>query len=240
MKTFFISGLLILFSGIWSGSNSQHVSIEGYKYKSIQGFDVYIQNKAIESEPELSNQAVDQIERNLKEILNEFGLSKQVISSLRQTKIFVDLNTQNKGAVYHPNKQWLIENGYIPEKEKSIEISNVKNFLNWSAQNQPYMLFHELAHAYHHRQFGFDHPEVLNTYASAISSDLYGELKYHAGNGNYIQRKAYASVNHKEYFAELSEAYFGLNDFYPFNRNDLKDYDPNGFILIAKIWHPED
>ena len=28
----------------------------------------------------------------------------------------------------------------------------------------------------------------------------------------------YALTNHKEFFAEMSEAYFGMNDFFPFNR----------------------
>ena len=42
--------------------------------------------------------------------------------------------------------------------------------------------------------------------------------------------------NAKEYFAESTEAYFGVNDFYPFNRDDLKKHDPRMFELLGKLW----
>ena len=38
------------------------------------------------------------------------------------------------------------------------------------------------------------------------------------------------------YFAELSEAYFGTNDFYPFVRAELKEHDPRGYALMEKAW----
>ena len=38
----------------------------------------------------------------------------------------------------------------------------------------------------------------------------------------------------QEYFAELTEACFGKNDFYPFNRNELKEHDPGGYVVIEK------
>ena len=50
------------------------------------------------------------------------------------------------------------------------------------------------------------------------------------------KRKAYAATNYKEYFAELTEAYFGKNDFFPFNRVDLKKYDPTGYQLMQDVW----
>ena len=40
-----------------------------------------------------------------------------------------------------------------------------------------------------------------------------------------------------EYFAELSEAYFGENDFYPFNREELKAFDLEGFEAIESLWN---
>jgi hypothetical protein len=39
-----------------------------------------------------------------------------------------------------------------------------------------------------------------------------------------------------EFFAEMSESYFGANDFYPFNQGELKDYAPEIFELMQKIW----
>jgi dipeptidyl-peptidase-4 len=48
--------------------------------------------------------------------------------------------------------------------------------------------------------------------------------------------KHYGLTNHKEYFAEATEAYFYRNDFYPFVRAELKQYDPDMHVLLEKIW----
>jgi hypothetical protein len=39
-----------------------------------------------------------------------------------------------------------------------------------------------------------------------------------------------------EYFSECSEAYFGQNDFYPFVRAELKEFDRAGYALMVKEW----
>jgi len=40
----------------------------------------------------------------------------------------------------------------------------------------------------------------------------------------------------EEYFAENCEAYFGLNDFYPFVRAELRDYDPAIYEIIERVF----
>lgn len=52
------------------------------------------------------------------------------------------------------------------------------------------------------------------------------------------EMRYYDLNNHKEYFAESSEAYFGVNDFYPFVGAELKVHDPLVFELMVKIWGP--
>jgi hypothetical protein len=42
--------------------------------------------------------------------------------------------------------------------------------------------------------------------------------------------------NEKEYFAESTEAFFGVNDFYPFVRAELKEYDPEMCALQGEVW----
>ena len=44
-------------------------------------------------------------------------------------------------------------------------------------------------------------------------------------------------TNAMEYFAELTEAYFGVNDFYPFNRSELQRHDPEMAKLLSKVWN---
>jgi dipeptidyl-peptidase-4 len=50
--------------------------------------------------------------------------------------------------------------------------------------------------------------------------------------------KHYGLNNHKEYFAEGTEAYLYRNDFYPFVRAELKEYDPQLHQLLEKVWGP--
>ena len=44
--------------------------------------------------------------------------------------------------------------------------------------------------------------------------------------------KSYAIHDKFEYFAEMSEAYFWKNDYYPFDKADLRSYDPEAKAVI--------
>ena len=46
----------------------------------------------------------------------------------------------------------------------------------------------------------------------------------------------YALTDQKEFFAEMTEAYFGMNDFFPFNRAELMTEEPEIFELLQAIW----
>ena len=91
---------------------------------------------------------------------------------------------------------------------------------------------HELAHAYHDQVLGFDDPEIKAAFEQAKKSGAYEKVLAH----NHREVKHYALSNHKEYFAESTEAYLGVNDFYPFVRAELKVHDPKMFSLLEKIW----
>ena len=93
-------------------------------------------------------------------------------------------------------------------------------------------MLHELAHAYHFLVLGERHPGIAAAYRQAVERKLYDEVEHASG----AKRRAYALRNEKEYFAELSEAYFGKNDFYPFSRADLQKHDPAGYRLLDQLW----
>ena len=48
----------------------------------------------------------------------------------------------------------------------------------------------------------------------------------------------YALTDHKEFFAEMTESYFGTNDFFPFNRGELLEAEPEIHRLLETIWGP--
>jgi dipeptidyl-peptidase-4 len=50
------------------------------------------------------------------------------------------------------------------------------------------------------------------------------------------KQKAYALTNRFEFFAESTEAFFGKNDFFPYDKEDLKKYDPQTYLLMREKW----
>lgn len=228
MKKFLLLSILIL-PGVVSAQ------IEGYQHFDIHGFQVYVSDSAIVINDSTTQEAISLLTSKLKEI-DDFGLRSDIIDSLKTVSFFVEWNSAYSAAMYHPSREWLVENGYIPEKAKSIEISNVQNFIDWTALNQPYMVLHELAHAYHHKVLSFEYQLIIRAYEEAMGQSLYSSVSLHKGNGEYIKASAYAATNKLEYFAELTEAFFGKNDFFPFTKAELKEYDPKAYEVLKRIW----
>jgi hypothetical protein len=135
------------------------------------------------------------------------------------------------GGVYHPSQEWLIANNMNPEKAKAIEFGNAKTLLVWSI-DQPMLLIHEFSHAYHHQVLGYDNADVRAAFDRAKESRIYEDVLHSSGR----MGKAYAMENEQEYFAELSESYFGSNDIFPFVRAEIQKHDPKMYILIETVW----
>lgn len=212
-------------------SGHRFTPTSAYKRESVQGFTILIhpevlahQQEAKEMRAELSQQ-LTAISRNV---------PAKPLAALRKVRIWVEWAKRSQGAAeFHPSAQWLNQHGYNPEKAGCIEVSNIHNFIQWSRTAQPWMLLHELAHAYHHLVLGDQYTGIEVAYHQAVQQKLYASVAYVKGG----KQKAYALTNAKEYFAELSEAYFGKNDFYPFTRSELKAYDPSGYQLMKTVWH---
>ena len=81
-----------------------------------------------------------------------------------------------------------------------------------------YVLFHELLHAALHQS----HPKL------ARGRPHPPEFR--------ARERAYGMNNPQEYFAELTEAYFGTNDFYPFVKPELAEHDAQGYAAIESLW----
>ena len=116
---------------------------------------------------------------------------------------------------------------------KSVHIPRAADFVNLvRANTQPYVILHELAHAYHDRVLGFEHAEITAAWKRAKASGQYDTVR-HIGGGT---RRHYALNNPKEFFAEMTEAYLGANDYWPFVKGELKVADPRTHGLLKKLW----
>lgn len=162
------------------------------------------------------------------------------LTALSRVKIVMTPTTEARGGLsgrgmcYHESAGWLTANGYDAAREGTVEILNMQDFLEWRAE-QPMMLLHEMAHAYH-AMVGFEQAEIVKAYEGAKAAGLYENIGYVlAGPGE--KKKAYAITNTREYFAELTEAWFGRNDYFPFTREELIRHDAAGAEMVRVVWN---
>lgn len=119
----------------------------------------------------------------------------------------------------------------------AVIIYNVDNFLWQDDLWNNKTIAHELAHAWHFLKWGYQHQAITDAWLNSRNSGLYVAVKDRAGR---LLKPAYASTNQMEYFAELSVIYFAEGDYFPFNKQGLKKYDPTGFAMIEKHWQTFD
>lgn len=225
-----LSGVLVfLFCLSFPGVREAHaLTAEDYEATQIEGWTVRVE-KSLTGDLR-REQALVLLQSKLANVRRV--VPSKVLLKLQQVTIWLSREVA-PGAAYHPSAGWLEANGRVVEMAESIEIMNVDDFLEWS-QHQPWMMLHELAHAYHHRFLpdGYNYPLILSAYQKAVKTGAYKRVIYHDGS----KKKAYALTNPMEFFAESSEAYFGRNDFQPFNRRQLKGFDRVAYRMVEKAW----
>jgi hypothetical protein len=158
------------------------------------------------------------------------------VTLLREVPIWMDLSHGELTSMqYHPSADWLKNNGYSPAMEKAVHIPVASRFTDARHQQvQPWSVLHELAHAYHDRVIGFEDPRVMAVWEKYVASGR-GTFALHV-TGRSVPH--YGLTNQKEFFAEMTEAYFGRNDFTPFVYGQLKRDEPDTHALLLEIWGP--
>ncbi len=205
-----------------------------YEAQTLEGWRVLVNRNLLE-DAALAEPTLTLLRHQLYQVARVIPAS--ALEKLRQVTIWVEKDEPHHPCMaYHPDAGWLREHDMNPEKARCVEVANAETFLSWT-RAQPWMVLHELAHAYHHQFLdrGFENPEVQAAFRNAKDQDLYHRVLHIDGN----KRQAYATTNPMEYFAETAEAYFGTNDFFPFVRSELQELDPAGYQMHAKLWRAE-
>ena len=211
--------------------SSASTKIEGYALNEIEGWTVYVQEALLEQEPEDADKALDLLSEQARKVIEV--IPAKIVRELQTVPLWLSLPHEGRRprAEFHPDKGWLIDNGMIPDKEKGIEFTNTA-ILDREVVRMPMLLLHELSHAYHNLVLGFEQPDILRLYQKAKENGSYDLVD----RKNREPQMAYAMSNHKEYFAECTEAFFGENDFYPFNQEQLEQHDPAMHALLEQLW----
>jgi hypothetical protein len=215
------------------GENSpSNADTVGYETKKLEGWTVFVNQELIHQQPELFGQMLKELEHQLYQIGRR--VPAPAVRKLKRIPIWVeDKQPDNPCIVYRSDLTWLKDHGMNAGKFKCVEITNSRNFVEWTLR-QPWLVLHELAHGFHHRfvTSRYRNPEIIAAFRRAKGSKRYDSVLRYSG----VKETSYALTNATEYFAESTEAFFGTNDFYPFVRPELKEHDPQMFELLRRLW----
>jgi len=202
-----------------------------YKKRQLRGWTLRIHEDLLATERQtLLDEVLAELDNHLYRI--ERVVPPKALAELKKVTLWLEYdNPKGRHAHYHPSAGWLKANRYNTDKAKGVEFGSARTFLS-ASRHQPWMVLHELAHAYHDRVLGFDNPRIIEAYEAAKKSGTYEKVLIWNGRVG----RHYAMTNHKEYFAESTEAFFGTNDIYPFVNAELRKHDPRMFALLAELW----
>ena len=203
--------------------------------KNVEGWTIAVEPRLLAKEnKELADKCLVALANHLQRV--KYILPEAKWKALQKLPIRLELHNERLGSMqYHPSASWLRANRHDPALVKHVHIPRARALIDrgmWA--KHPYVVMHELAHAYHDQVLSFDNKEIIAAYEAAKKAGIYEKVLLY--NGRKV--KHYGLNNHKEYFAEATEAYLGVNDFYPFVRAELKEHDPRMYKIMEKVWGP--
>jgi dipeptidyl-peptidase-4 len=225
-----LAALLALSACAAPDVTTQPIPSSQYDTQVLEGWTVRVNRILLRQQAELGAEALRVLGEKLHDIARVVPAGP--LAQLRKVPLWLGVDDgPNDRAQYHPSREWLESHHFNPEKARSVEIGSASRFLKTSIE-QPTMVLHELAHAYHDQVLTFQHAGIQGAYREAKKGGAYDSVLRISG----MKERHYAMTDPQEYFAEGTEAYFGTNDFYPFVRAELRVHDPKLFHLLEELW----
>lgn len=201
--------------------------------RDIEGWTVHIEPALIDGEhADEGAKALTMLANHLQRI--KILVPTEPLEKLRKIELWIEhSHPKLKAMQYHPSKGWLEANGHDPRLARKVHITQARELLSREQMlKHPAVILHELAHGFHDQVLSFDDAEIIAVFERAKAAGSYEEVLLYTGK----KVRHYGLSNHKEYFAEGTEAFFYRNDFFPFVRAELKEHDPALHDLLRKIW----
>ncbi len=203
--------------------------------RTVEGWTVRVDDRLLAPPDEaVGRRALQMLESKLVDIT--FVVPPERLRKLRSVTIVIDLSCGGLRTMqYHPSEDWLAEHGYSRDLARCVHIPVAADLLTArTVREQPWVVLHELSHAYHDQVLGFDEPKIREAYEKYRSSGRGEQVMLFDGS----RVRHYALTDQMEFFAEMTEAYFGSDDFFPFNRGELKTAEPEIYELMRSVWEP--
>jgi len=235
----FLFAFFVLESTLVLGEdNPEPAKPTSHTVRNIEGWTVEIDDRLLDEEKELGELALRLLSNQLFQIA--FHLPESKTEKLRTVKIRLD-RTHGKlvSPQYHPSRQWLRQNGYSASLAKCVHLPDAAYYSSKQIHRiQPWFMLHELAHAWHDQflENGFENVPIKEAWRKTLDDGKYVNTLHIDG----YETKHYALTDQKEFFAEFTEAFFGVNDFFPFNRAELKKDAPEIETLMRNVWLEEE
>lgn len=198
---------------------------------------VMVEKQLMSDQPALAKQALARLHRNLDEAMRIFPAPAR--GRLEKVHIYLMYGPKaqnggrDQGSDYITKAEIESYHQLDPHWEDSIIVYCAENYTQQSDLWALKALVHEFSHAHQLEHWPEKQPDILGAWQHAMKLGLYHNVKDEQGKSI---AKAYAATNQLEYFAELSCMYFARCDYYPFDRKELKSYDPVGYAMIEKMW----
>ena len=213
--------LMITFLFIHAANANDKIN-KNYQQLNIHGWRVFISNDVVQDKP-LYSQITEQVNLDLKAIINT--LPDWSLEYLRETPIFFEKQMPPPlGSNFFFNGSKRLSAKYnIQHTYGGVIAGSTLSYLAVKGIH-PWQLLHELSHAYHQFTIRHSYMPIQQSYQNAMEKDLHRF-------GSEKSRK-----NFHEYFATLTEKYFGKSALFPHNRDQLAKHDPVGYCAIVKAW----
>ena len=196
-----------------------------------------VEQELLDGSPAIADRALKRLQESLNEAFRL--LPKPAHPVLLELKWFVLYGPKARGGGLDNGLEY---DGYNAPKfrpnlddrfTRCIIVHCAENYAGLSNLWALKAVLHELGHAHHKENWPEKQTDIMAAWQNAVDQGLYVNVRDDKGQ---IRPKAYALANQLEYFAELTAIYFGRCNYFPFNRTDLKKYDPVGYAMIQKMW----
>lgn len=202
-----------------------------YEKVPVEGFEVLLSPEVRADEP-LRISALERTGTSIRYVLNIVPPDR--LKPVIGMAIWVESEAPRRGQIANYlviKAAQLRELGVNPEKERCVEISNVRYFVASEDSARRAMLA-AFSVAIMDRSLGNAKEAIEATYKKALEEKLYPS----SASRDKLDIRLYPSAGPEEYFAALTLAHFGVAEFFPFNREDLRIHDPRGAALMTQVW----
>jgi hypothetical protein len=213
---------------------TQPATEDRFAIRNVEGWTVYINRDVLKEHAELSARTLEHLRWELYQ--TKLAAPPAAVSNMQENNAIWIEYKEGVDLSYHPSRNWLIGRGYkIPRDPKSFMSLSAKTHVGDSYRH-PFVIFHELAHGYDFHFIGkgrsYGNKECQANYERMMKGGTYEKVKIWNGRiGSH-----YGRSNRMEYWAESTEAYFAVNDIYPFVRAELREHDPKMARFVERYW----